>query len=211
VLAINEEFFSIQGEGIHTGVPMYFVRLQGCDVGCYFCDTKYTWKDKSADIYENDIADRAFHLGAKWICITGGEPYEQNLAVLVAVAHDNGLKTQVETSGGAPWQDAKIDWITLSPKDLFTKPDFQTHEEYKERANEIKCVVTKQKDIQYYIDNYYSYCNSKKPLIFQLLDENFGNNVFKINNTLSNQIFDKIKNMEYARCMIQTHKIMEMR
>ena len=195
---------------------MYFVRLQGCDVGCYFCDTKYTWKDKSPNVSEDDILRRALDSGAKWICITGGEPYEQDLEKLVWTARwhtmaGHTLKTQVETSGGAPWKDHKLDWITLSPKDLFTHPEFKAKEEYKQFANEIKCVVTKTSDIDYYIDNYYSYCNSKKPLIFQLLDENFGNNVCKINLTLANKIIDKIKGMEFVRCMIQTHKVMEMR
>src|SRR4029078_11851126 len=118
---INEEFFYIQGEGIHTGVPMYFVRLQGCDVGCYFCDTKYTWQDKKPDIDEEDICKRAVETGTHWVCITGGEPYEQDLRKLVWTAQWHQLKTQVETSGGAPWKDYHLDWITLSPKDLFTK------------------------------------------------------------------------------------------
>ena len=42
-LNINEMFETIQGEGAHTGIPSIFVRLQGCPVGCPWCDTKHTW------------------------------------------------------------------------------------------------------------------------------------------------------------------------
>src|SRR5690349_3622570 len=99
LLAINEEFYSIQGEGLHTGIPMYFVRTQGCGVGCYFCDTKYTWRPSQQDIHEDDIVSRAVSSNAKWMCVTGGEPYEQDLTTLISLAKQSGLNTQVETSG----------------------------------------------------------------------------------------------------------------
>ncbi len=45
---INEMFQTLQGEGYFTGVPAIFIRLQGCPVGCSWCDTKHTW-EKDAD------------------------------------------------------------------------------------------------------------------------------------------------------------------
>ena len=41
---INEMFQTLQGEGYFTGVPAIFIRLQGCPVGCAWCDTKHTWE-----------------------------------------------------------------------------------------------------------------------------------------------------------------------
>jgi 7-carboxy-7-deazaguanine synthase len=183
---------------------MYFVRLQGCDVGCYFCDTKYTWRDKSPTTHEEDIIMRAKSSGVKWVCVTGGEPYEQDLSKLVALANDNKLYLHIETSGGADWQPfLNIDWICLSPKDLFTKKQFETRREFKIQSNEIKCVVTKESDIDYYIDHYYSYCFIK-PLIFQPVDNNT-----KLVDAILHKI--KEKRLWQARCMLQVHKMMALR
>ncbi|GAM63268.1 queuosine biosynthesis queE radical SAM [Vibrio ishigakensis] len=52
MLKLNEIFETIQGEGFFTGVPSIFIRLQGCPVGCAWCDTKQTWdvlEDKETD------------------------------------------------------------------------------------------------------------------------------------------------------------------
>ena len=40
---IMEHFYTIQGEGYHTGVPAYFIRIAGCDVQCWWCDVKDSW------------------------------------------------------------------------------------------------------------------------------------------------------------------------
>lgn len=204
MLAINEEFYSIQGEGLHTGIPMYFVRTQGCDVGCYFCDTKYTWRDKNPETDENDIVNRVLASRAEWVCITGGEPYEQNLELLVTLLHENDIKVHVETSGEV-WSQYNIDWICLSPKDLFTRRDKRCDENFKHHANEIKCVVTKQEDVDYYIKWYYPFCTTYNiPLIFQPVD----NDAKLIDGILKTINYRKLF---YARVMIQMHKVIGVR
>lgn len=45
-LPLVEDFYTIQGEGFHAGKPAYFIRLGGCDVGCRWCDAKYTWNPR---------------------------------------------------------------------------------------------------------------------------------------------------------------------
>lgn len=201
MLAINEEFYSIQGEGLHTGLPMYFIRLQGCGVGCYFCDTKYTWRNTSPNIPEEDIIIRAKKYNAEWVCITGGEPMEQDISELLAQAIKAGLKTHIETSGSV-WQEVPAKtWICLSPKDLFAKKGHETDARYKKRANEIKCVVTKEQDIDYYLLNYYK-PGEYGPLIFQPVDNNPG---------ITDLVLQRISDVPEARCMIQCHKVMELR
>ena len=43
LLPLAEDFYTVQGEGFHTGRAAYFIRLGGCDVGCAWCDAKYAW------------------------------------------------------------------------------------------------------------------------------------------------------------------------
>jgi 7-carboxy-7-deazaguanine synthase len=200
-LAINEEFYSIQGEGLHTGIPMYFVRLQGCEVGCYFCDTKYTWRRTPKDqlVCESDIVRRVCDSGAKWVCITGGEPYEQDLSELVDLLHSENLRVHIETSG-TEWQGLRMDWICLSPKDLFSKK--KTLAMFKKICHEIKVVVTKPEDLEYYIKEYYPHTDSVKQMIIQMVDNNQEH---------LHEYLERIRLLPNTRIMLQTHKIMNLR
>ena len=72
LLPIAEEFSSIQGEGFHTGKAAYFIRLGGCDVGCSWCDTKFTWNPKMfPPVPVNEIIARAVKCAAGSVVITG--------------------------------------------------------------------------------------------------------------------------------------------
>ena len=83
LLPLVEDFYTIQGEGFHAGKPAYFIRLGGCDVGCRWCDAKYTWNPKlypPTDV--RTVIDRALACPAQAIVITGGEPLLYPLGVL---------------------------------------------------------------------------------------------------------------------------------
>jgi len=162
MLAINEEFLSIQGEGHMTGTLMYFVRTQGCSVGCHFCDSKPTWKNTDKKLLEYDIIDRAVASGAEWICLTGGEPLEQDVTDLVKIAHNNNLKVHVETSGHFFIEDAfkRFDHVTVSPKDLFSTKS-SLDEKCLIYAGELKCVVVEPKHIEYYLNRFKDFIGLK--------------------------------------------------
>jgi len=149
---------------------------------------------------------RAVRSNAKWMCVTGGEPYEQNLTILTTLAKEAGLHTQVETSGTVDTY-YPFDWITLSPKDLFSKK--KTFPKMAERSSEIKVVVTKESDLDYYLTNYYEkYCrgngndDSSRPLIVQLVDNDM---------SLVPNVIEKIRTREGVRLMMQQHKVMMLR
>lgn len=168
MLAINEEFESYQGEGTLTGKRMYFVRTQGCAVGCYFCDTKYTWKEEDAVTKEEDIVERVKASGVEWCCITGGEPLEQDITKLINLLHEAQILVQIETSGMYFNEAlALIDHVVVSPKDLFSKK--KPVDEVSKYADEVKCVITKEEDIDYYIKKYENFIGVK---IFQPVDSN---------------------------------------
>ena len=165
---VNELFQTIQGEGFYTGVPAIFIRLQGCDVGCAWCDTKNTWdidpdkktvlpelsghSDQSscwAEVSAQGLVDEIKRLGysAKLVVITGGEPCMADLRELTALLHDNAFLTQIETSGTYPILTDKRTWVTLSPK-VKMRGGKVVLQSALERANEIKHPVGREKDIE---------------------------------------------------------------
>ncbi len=115
-LPLVEDFYTIQGEGFHTGKPAYFIRLGGCDVGCRWCDAKYTWNPKVFPPVDVDVVvERAVGCAAQAIVITGGEPLLYPLAELTGKLRERGLEIFLETSGTHPFS-GDFDWVCLSPK-----------------------------------------------------------------------------------------------
>jgi len=166
-LLVNEVFESIQGEGAFTGVPSIFVRLQGCPVGCPWCDTKHTWETKPELLRNEEIImlqtndteeyfeatpaslfslfDRQAYR-AKHLVLTGGEPCMFDLCELSALAIEKGFSVQIETSGTFEIKCDVKAWVTLSPK-INMKGGFDIRDDALMRANEIKHAIAMQKHI----------------------------------------------------------------
>lgn len=134
-LPINELFDTIQGEGFFTGTPATFVRLQGCAVGCPWCDTKHTWETgvpleigfaevlaKVGDgalyarVDESTILDELDKRKPGHVVITGGEPCQYDLMELTAGIMRLGKTCQIETSGTQLVLAKDETWVTVSPK-----------------------------------------------------------------------------------------------
>ncbi len=101
---VAEVFHSIQGEGVTAGVPSVFVRLQGCSVGCRWCDTKYSWDaDAGRATTLAELLDDISAYGCRRVVVTGGEPLESPLfAPLLGALRAEGFAVEVETSGTIP-------------------------------------------------------------------------------------------------------------
>lgn len=137
---VNEIFTSIQGEGILAGSPATFIRLQGCTVGCPWCDTKYTWKRGGRRMQVDEILAQVDPKVAI-VVITGGEPTLYNLDDLLDALRGK-YYVQLETSGQNNLKGVLLpNLITWSPKPAldWSAPDF-----YYENAGEIKFVVEPQ-------------------------------------------------------------------
>ena len=113
-MKINEIFYSIQGEGAHTGTPAVFIRFSGCNLKCDFCDTNH----QSGQIYtEDEIVQEVAKYPANLVVITGGEPALQLTQSLVNKINELGKHVAVETNGTKHLP--KVDWITISPKQSY--------------------------------------------------------------------------------------------
>ncbi len=143
MLPLMEEFYTIQGEGFHTGKAAYFIRIGGCDVGCHWCDVKESW---NADLHPATetigIIENAKKF-ANTVVITGGEPLMWNLNFLTSELQKNNIKTHIETSGAYPLS-GKWNWICLSPKK--TKLPLQ---DIYPAAHELKIIINNMHDFKF--------------------------------------------------------------
>lgn len=156
---LMEDFYTIQGEGAHTGKPAYFIRTAGCDVNCWWCDVKESWdEEKHPKVKTGEIVRRAKESGAPMAVITGGEPLLHDLDPLTYRLNEEGLNVHIETSGSSPLS-GYLDWVTLSPK-RFKEP----LDEIYPFVDELKVVVLKNRDIEWAEE-----CAEKCPEKAQLL------------------------------------------
>ena len=135
---INEIFYSLQGEGLHTGTPALFIRFSGCNLKCSFCDTKHEEGEWMSD---EDIVAKAKECPAKMVVLTGGEPSLWIDEAFVEKLHQAGKYVCIETNGTHPIPDS-VDWITCSPKGA---PVVLT------RIDEVKVVYTGDEDVEPYL------------------------------------------------------------
>ncbi|HPE56994.1 MAG TPA: 7-carboxy-7-deazaguanine synthase QueE [Bacteroidales bacterium] len=179
-LPLMEDFYTIQGEGFHTGKPAYFTRVGGCDVGCSWCDVKESW---NADIWPltstDEIVKRVVSCPSKAVVVTGGEPLMYNLDYYCDQLKKAGFETYLETSGSHPLS-GKWDWICLSPK-KYSPP----LEAIYEKADEYKVIIqTKgdfdwaeknaerlRKDCKLYLQPEWSKAEAMMPLIVEYVKE----------------------------------------
>ena len=134
---IMEEFYTIQGEGFHSGKAAYFIRTGGCDVGCVWCDVKESW---DAEKHPETTVDKLLFntikkSNATFVVITGGEPAMYDISTLVDALKAREIYTAIETSGCYPLK-GDVDWYCFSPK-KFKAPIAEAYE----RANELKIII----------------------------------------------------------------------
>lgn len=155
---INEIFYSLQGEGHHTGYPSVFIRFSGCNLQCSFCDTHHNDGHAMSD---TDII-RAINLyKADWVVLTGGEPslwIDKDFVRLIKQA--TGKKVAIETNGTHEIPEG-IDWVTVSPKtgisDIMGDPVIKV-----DRADEIKVV-----DVGQDLEDYFNLpCRKENTLMY---------------------------------------------
>lgn len=193
-LPLVEDFYTIQGEGFHSGKPAYFIRLGGCDVGCRWCDAKYTWNPKLFPPTPIEtIVERASGCSAQAIVITGGEPLLYPLGPLTRELHARGLEIFIETSGTNPIS-GEFDWICLSPKRQMPPLD-----EALRRADELKVIIQSLEDLEWAVE-----CSHKvrKRCLLYVQPE------WSVYESIIGDIVEWVKEHPAWNISIQTHKFM---
>ena len=142
---INEIFYSLQGEGYHSGTPAVFVRFSGCNLRCAFCDTQHQTGEMMS---LQEIVDEVNKYPiAPLVVLTGGEPSLFIDETFVAELKQKTRKTiAIETNGTRPLP-SNLDWVTLSPKSAFEGGDAEPC--VLKRCDELKVVYLGQDLAQY--------------------------------------------------------------
>ncbi len=164
-LDIVKIFSTIQGEGYYSGHPAIFIRLGGCNLKCFFCDTEF---EKFKKISVSEIIDKVKKaIGKdkiKLIIITGGEPLRQPIEKLVNLLIENNYIIQIETNGTIRRKLPKQVHICCSPKII--NKEYQINDELIEYIDSFKFIISPQ-------NNYKNIpkLHIKKPVYIQPMDE----------------------------------------
>lgn len=117
---VNEIFYSIEGEGIRAGFPCVFVRFNGCNLNCSYCDTKYAQKKTKTDMPVEAILQEVLSYGCPYVTLTGGEPLQQpDISRLVSKLLGKNLEINIETNGSISPRDV-LDNLLSNKKVIIT-------------------------------------------------------------------------------------------
>lgn len=191
MLPLMEEFYTIQGEGFHTGTAAYFIRVGGCDVGCHWCDVKESW---NADLHpptDTGVIVSNAKQYADTVVVTGGEPLTWDMTILTQQLKEAGLRIHIETSGAydltGTW-----DWFCLSPK----KTKLPVQGAY-DRADELKVIIFNKHDF-IFAEEQAAKVNGKAVLFLQP--------EWSKREEMTPLIIDYVMNNPKWRISLQTHK-----
>ncbi len=117
-MKMSEIFYSIQGEGIKTGLPSVFFRVSHCNLRCHWCDTPYTsWKPENKEVTVEQAVNMIEEYGCKNVVITGGEPFvwKKELRFLCDQLWYDGYHITIETNATI-FEEVEFDLMSMSPK-----------------------------------------------------------------------------------------------
>jgi 7-carboxy-7-deazaguanine synthase len=226
-IVVHETFSTIQGEALNTGRPTTFVRVVGCNLSCFYCDTGYRPQDNRAlipreDYTVNELVQRILYLKNPYVCFTGGEPllYQDLLWNVIEklslhpLFQHNGIAFNFETNGAVEInrsfltrKDYKVAY-TMDIKPFVFKKHKDTYEHNLDVldstcGDEVKIVIASESDLLLAdkLINEHRTLDFVLSPIFDLDGKTF---------LTSELICDYIKDTKYpnVRIGIQTHKML---
>ena len=192
-LPVMEMFYSLQGEGYHSGSAAFFIRIGGCDVACHWCDVKESWDHGNHNILKVSKIIQNIDKKTKIVVVSGGEPLMWDMTELTKKLKEKNFKRHLETSGAyditGDW-----DWICLSPK----KQQLPKKYLY-QMANELKIIVYNNHDLIFALEESKKVSDNCK----LFLQPEWGK-FEKING----KVVDFVKNNPRWTLSLQTHKFL---
>ena len=211
-MRVSETFFSIQGEGVNWGLPMNFVRLQGCNRKCLWCDTEQSQdpdggREMSVDEILKELVSKRGGGVCWWYCITGGEPLMQNLLPLVEAIKGKGLfktgnKVEIETNGTLPpppWFSMVNTWVVDNkcPSSGVESVAFDHWLTWLRSCDQVKFVVKDRNDLDFVDSETRKQCLWSNVLISP---------VFPLNGGFLDEVVEFVESRN-LRLSIQNHKL----
>ena len=194
-LNISEIFYSIQGEGTRAGLPCVFVRLQGCNLRCTWCDTPYALdiKQIEEEITFQKILQQIQFFNCNFIEFTGGEPLMQPKSIeLMNYLSENNYTVAIETSGSLLIDKLNSQIIKIldikCPGSNMSK--FNKFENFKflNKKDEIKFVLNDQQDFHWAMEVVSAHN------LFDIVD-----------NVLFSPVFGKLESIDLAQWILESH------
>jgi 7-carboxy-7-deazaguanine synthase len=133
-MRIAEIYRSVQGEGFLTGAPSVFVRVSGCNLRCWFCDTPWaSWRPEGRDMSVDEVAAAVEEWDTQHVVVTGGEPMLfAELIPLCARLRAICRHVTIETAGTLHLP-VECDLMSISPKFASSAPDAKAHSHWHHR------------------------------------------------------------------------------
>ncbi len=158
-LNISEIFYSIQGEGTRAGLPCVFIRLQGCNLRCIWCDTPYALDIKQIEqiMTYQKILDQIKSFNCNFIEFTGGEPLVQpNSIDLMNYLSENNYTVAIETSGSKSIDKLNKNIIKIldikCPGSKMEKFNKIENLKFLDKKDEIKFAISDRRDFDWAMD-----------------------------------------------------------
>lgn len=210
---VVEKFMSIDGEGPSAGEIATFIRFQGCNLRCAWCDTSYSWKTENTNEFmgAKQIYDYIKENGSTNVTLTGGEPLIQKEIdeLLELLSKDKDLIIHIETNGSVDIRPFKkrhtgdnfiyiIDYKLPSSK--MTDLMYLQNLNHVEKTDVYKFVIGNRKDLQYAFDILKKYNLTDHCQVY--FSPVFGK--IKLEEIVA---FMKEKKLNHVRLQVQLHKI----
>ena len=192
-LPVMEMFYSLQGEGYHSGSAAFFIRIGGCDVGCHWCDVKESWDHGNHNILKVSKIIQNIDKKTKIVVVSGGEPLMWDMTELTKKLKEKNFKRHLETSGAYDIS-GNWDWICLSPK----KQQLPKKYLY-QMANELKIIVYNNHDLIFALEESKKVSDNCK----LFLQPEWG--IFE---KINGKVVDFVKNNPRWILSLQTHKFL---